>query len=586
MRYTIILIAFVLLNGLNLLRAQEKFTKQELVQKLKEGNYTDVYEFLESNYRKFPKDPDYTYYTAVCRVQLNTRISDAIEMLKLSTQEKSFKESWFYLGRGYLLNYQFPEAKEAFERFKDKAGKDEEEKVMLPMYLSMCNNAQNMCSESKKLTVTRIDTIEERNLLSFLNKQQIKGHLEKAGDTERPSSKIREGIRYSGDNIVLESKCPFGKKYKDIFFLKNEDMDIARSKTVGSLVNSEYEESFVFFDETIPAMYFSSQGHNSAGGYDIFKSCYDNVTKSWSKPVNLGFPINTPADEIAYVTIPGTSRSLLASKRNGDPFKVVVYTLESAEQAVAETIVLTDAYHIAMLKPGKQNFSTLKKTAVNPNNEVPPEIKNEPNYQNLIHEALNLQIRSDSIRRISDVKKEQLMVTKYETDKAKLWQEIKVLDTKADEIQQKADVLYKKAREIEAVKQRESQAKAQELAQKAFSGKDNRPNGSNPASNLSPAKSSSGEKQEIHYRIQVGVFSKPPPEAIFAGFTNLYKEDLSNGAGKKYYIGLYRKVGEAEKELIKIKDAGFRDAYIIGFYNGKIVPLSRARELEISFQKQ
>jgi hypothetical protein len=569
-----------------LLRAQEKFTKQELTEEMKKGNYTDVYESLESNYRKFPKDPDYIYYTAVCRVQLNTRIDEAIEMLKQSTQEKQFKESWFYLGRAYMLNYQFSEAKEAFDRFKDKAGKDEEEKALLPMYLSMCANGQNVCGESKKLTVTRIDTIEERNLLSFLNKQQIKGHLEKAGDTERLSSKIREGVKYSSEDILLESKCPFGKKYKDIFFLKDEDLDIARLKNAGNVVNSEYEESFVFFDETIPAMYFSSQGHNSAGGYDIFKSCYDKVTKKWSTPANLGFPINTPSDEVAYVTIPGTSRSLLASKRNGDPHKVVVYTFEGAEQAAVEPVATTDAYRIAMLKAGKQSFPTLKKAALNPKNEVPPEIKNEPNYQNLIHDALNMQIRSDSIRRISDEKKEQLMVTKNESDKAKLWQEIKVLDTKADDIQQKADVLYKKAREIEAVKQRESQAKAQELAQKAFSGKDNRSNGSGNPSNLSAVKSSSQEKQEIHYRIQVGVFSKAPPEAIFAGFTNLYKEDLSNGAGKKYYIGLYKKVGEAEKELIKIKDAGFRDAYIIGFYNGKIVPLSRARELEISLQKQ
>jgi hypothetical protein len=199
----------------------------------------------------------------------------------------------------------------------------------------------------------------------------------------------------------------------------------------------------------------------------------------------------------------------------------------------------------------------------------------------------SVQIRSDSIKRISDEKKEQLVAAKFDSDKTRLWQEIKVLDSKADEIQQKADILYKKARELEAEKQ--EKINTQELAQKAFSSK-NTAKSTNTKATEKPFKTQSGateiQAHDIQYRIQVGVFSKPPPQELFRNFSDVFDEAVKDGIAVKYYVGLYRRIADAEKGLVKVKDSGFKDAFIIGYYNGKIVPLSRARELELSFQKQ
>jgi hypothetical protein len=48
-------------------------------------------------------------------------------------------------------------------------------------------------------------------------------------------------------------------------------------------------------------LYFSSQGHSSMGGFDIFKSVYNEKTKTWSKPENLGYPVNTTDDDVFFV---------------------------------------------------------------------------------------------------------------------------------------------------------------------------------------------------------------------------------------------------------------------------------------------
>lgn len=576
---------------------QDKLSKPEIIDRMKDGKFAEVYHFLEASYKKFPKDPDYIYYLGVCKVQLNYDITAAIDLLNEATQQDTYKESWFYLAKAKLLNYEFASVGELFDRFSEKATRDQKEKIGLELHKTMCRNAAEVCSHSKKLSVIKVDTIAENGLLSYLNKLSIGGKLLKTGDSEGLSPR-KEGVRFSGSNLIVETRYPFGKKQKDIFVSGNNDIEEVKTKSIGNIVNTLQEEDFVYYDETVPALYFSSQGHNSAGGYDIFRSYYDKVTHKWSKPVNLGFPVNTPADEIAYVNIPGTKRSLLASKRDAAPGRVVVYTLENVEDAPEEPIAPAQAMEISKLKVGKQTtVSTLKNiTEVknSPNNKkpvvykkyaVPAEILDEKSYQKLIHDALNLQIRSDSIKRISDEKKELLLSARSETEKTKLWQEIRVLDSRADEVQQKADALYKKARQIEHEKLEISRQNSEELAKKAFSGKDNHLKNSAEETGRSKELAQSGVHSDIHdiqYRIQVGVFSKPQPASMFKQFTNLYKEDLREGAAFKYYVGLYKKLVEAEKGLISVKNAGFKDAYIIGFYNGKVIPLSRAKELELT----
>lgn len=68
---------------------------------------------------------------------------------------------------------------------------------------------------------------------------------------------------------------------------------------IGEAINTIYAEEAVFIHPDGKTMYFSSQGHNSMGGYDIFKS--ELKDGKWSKPENLGWPINGPDDDVFFV---------------------------------------------------------------------------------------------------------------------------------------------------------------------------------------------------------------------------------------------------------------------------------------------
>ncbi len=69
-------------------------------------------------------------------------------------------------------------------------------------------------------------------------------------------------------------------------------------QNLGENINTKYNEDFpnLFYDGQ--TLYFASQGHNSIGGYDLFKSSWDPEANSWTKAENIGFPVNTPEDNM------------------------------------------------------------------------------------------------------------------------------------------------------------------------------------------------------------------------------------------------------------------------------------------------
>ena len=80
---------------------------------------------------------------------------------------------------------------------------------------------------------------------------------------------------------------------------KDETGKWGKPENLGPTINTESGEEGVFLHPDGKTLYFSSEGHNSMGGYDIFKSIYENG--KWSKPENLGYPLNTPDNDVFFV---------------------------------------------------------------------------------------------------------------------------------------------------------------------------------------------------------------------------------------------------------------------------------------------
>ncbi|MFO7668835.1 MAG: OmpA family protein [Bacteroidales bacterium] len=146
--------------------------------------------------------------------------------------------------------------------------------------------------------------------------------LSKDGETSAALSPDGTELFYVSRNARLTAGG------KDILYTRlNEKGKWEEPRNIGGLINTPYDEEGVFITADGKYLYFASQGHNSMGGFDIFRSeRADNG--GWTAPENLGYPINTPDDEVLYIMDKNGDYGYYSTIREGglgskDIFKVV-----------------------------------------------------------------------------------------------------------------------------------------------------------------------------------------------------------------------------------------------------------------------
>lgn len=105
---------------------------------------------------------------------------------------------------------------------------------------------------------------------------------------------------------------------KDIYYIKKlTEKKWSKKQNAGSVINSEYDEESVRLSRTGDTLWFSSKGHNTMGGFDVFYTVR-NSTGNWDSVRNCGYPINTAWDELFYQpSYTDDSLFYLTSNRSG-----------------------------------------------------------------------------------------------------------------------------------------------------------------------------------------------------------------------------------------------------------------------------
>lgn len=105
-----------------------------------------------------------------------------------------------------------------------------------------------------------------------------------------------------GRSLYFVSNKPGGFGGSDIYvshlIVNKKKEEWGPAVNLGSVINTPLDETGVFMSPNSRTLYFSSKGHNTMGGYDIFKTEYSGI--SWSEPENIGFPVNTPDDDVFF----------------------------------------------------------------------------------------------------------------------------------------------------------------------------------------------------------------------------------------------------------------------------------------------
>lgn len=115
-----------------------------------------------------------------------------------------------------------------------------------------------------------------------------------------------------GNTLYFSSNRPGGFGDLDIYMSHRDEEtgDWGHPINLGESINTPFNENSPFLSADGQTLFFTSDGHTNMGGYDIFFSRLQD-DGSWSKPVNMGYPINTTDDEIFYQPIGNGERGLM-----------------------------------------------------------------------------------------------------------------------------------------------------------------------------------------------------------------------------------------------------------------------------------
>lgn len=120
-------------------------------------------------------------------------------------------------------------------------------------------------------------------------------------------------VSADGKFLFFSSNMKDGYGGYDIYMARiNKDGTIGSYVNLGDKVNSEKNEKYPFTTDDNKELFFSSTGHGSLGGYDIFISNRKNIV--YSEPRNLGRAINSTRDDIAFMIIDGQTGVFSSNK--------------------------------------------------------------------------------------------------------------------------------------------------------------------------------------------------------------------------------------------------------------------------------
>ena len=144
------------------------------------------------------------------------------------------------------------------------------------------------------------------------NQYQIAASVTADGNTMYFASDRSGGL--GGIDIYVSKKLPNG--------------GWGTPQNVGPVINTSSNEDFPNISPDGKTLYFSSQGHTGMGGYDIYKAVWSDSANQWTAVQNMGYPINTPDDDMNFRLAANGSYGYISQVRKGGYGGLDVYRIK------------------------------------------------------------------------------------------------------------------------------------------------------------------------------------------------------------------------------------------------------------------
>jgi len=171
----------------------------------------------------------------------------------------------------------------------------------------------NISIDGQTLFIYKDDNGNGNLYSSNLNENEWSTPKLLGSDINSEAQESHVAVTPDGNTLYFVSDRKGGLGGQDIYFCnKLPTGEWAKAQNIGSIINTPYNEDGVFIHPDGKTLYFSSHGHSSIGGYDVFYSTKDKEG-NWSTPVNLGYPVNSTDDDVFFVTSADGKRGYYSS---------------------------------------------------------------------------------------------------------------------------------------------------------------------------------------------------------------------------------------------------------------------------------
>lgn len=161
-----------------------------------------------------------------------------------------------------------------------------------------------------------------------------------------------------GKQLYFSSERGGGYGGKDIYRATLQpDSTWGQVINLGDSINTALDDDAPFIHPDGINLFYSSKGKNSLGGYDIFQACFNILDSAFHQPVNLGYPINTPDDDIYYVLSANGERGYYASGKQGGYGLKDIYTVYPGYVGKKPSVYIVKGKITSDLQPVQSNIS-------------------------------------------------------------------------------------------------------------------------------------------------------------------------------------------------------------------------------------
>ncbi len=384
---------------------------------------------------------------------------------------------------------------------------------------------------------------------------------------------------------------------RNLYVSSTDGTEWSNPELMGEHLLSPGNEVFPMLSEDGKTLTFSSDGLHGMGGYDLYRSVWNEETGTWGEPVNLGFPFSSPGDDFLLVDSPDGRYTLFASNRDCAADSVYIYVTE--KQPVLARVPMRDPValaQVAALHPLNDPTRQDHGAAVS---EEAPGNDDTRRYMQITAEARAL--RDSIYRHERQLDTLRLRLTAGTEDRTALTSAVAEREAALAPLRRRLEETNRAVRSIEQSFLQRGVVTDTDRADREFVG---------ARSSYTFSKNALGAKLKLKvaaappaapatfqvgpvgrfaqdtslpegFVYQIQLFTSPRHATLdeIKGLDPVY-ERLTNALRYTYSVGVFRSYNEALLQLNPIRVLGFPDAEITAWLDGKPVAVPLARRSE------